>query len=74
MNEWMENLKTSTRIMLAAMVLWAAYAIGGIYNLLDLHGLASGEDVAILLIGGIAVLYALKMILGKFVDQESSEK
>jgi hypothetical protein len=60
--------------MLAAMVLWTAFVIGGLYSLFNLHSVHTGGKVTLLLIGGIAVLYALKMILGKFIDQESSKE
>jgi hypothetical protein len=59
-------MKTSTRIALAAIVIWAAFLVGGEEaDLFDLYGSRSE-----LLIIGVVVCILLKFILGAFVDKK----
>jgi hypothetical protein len=65
-----EEQKTSTRIMLATMVLWTFFIIIGGRSGMDLHGIRHGEVVFGILFLGNIVIFLLKLILGSYVDQK----
>jgi thiamine transporter ThiT len=64
-------MKTSTRIFLAAIVVWIAFIVGG--QKADLFSLYS-DDMQELVIGGVVLCILLKFILGALVDKKSDSK
>ena len=64
-------MKTSTRISMAAIVVWTAFMVGGVEAELFDFG---GDDRNELVIVGVVVCILLKFILGAFVDKKSNSK
>jgi|TARA_E500000331_G_C16674306_1_gene462617 hypothetical protein len=60
-------MKPSTRIALAAIIIWVAFLLGG--EAADLHDFGS-KDSRQLLIIGVVVCILLKFVLGVFVDKK----
>jgi uncharacterized protein YneF (UPF0154 family) len=60
-------MKTSTRIALAAIIIWVAFLVGGVEaDLFDFRGDNRNELIVI----GVVVCILLKFVLGVFIDKK----
>ena len=62
-------MKTSTRIMLAAMVLWVPFIVVSERT----FGSIDPRDVLPYNIGGLVVIYLLKLVLGALIDEKKAK-
>jgi hypothetical protein len=62
-------MKRSTRISLAVSILWFGFILLGSRNLMNFHGMRD-EGSLVSLIVGLAVIWALKLVLGSMVDNK----
>lgn len=62
-------MKTSTRIMLAAMILWVPFMLI-LVGKEDMFGNIYSSDVETYTIIGLVVILLLRLVLGSFIDKK----
>jgi len=65
-------MKTSTRIMLAAMVLWVPFMLI-LVGEEEIFGFIRSSNVFNYTIAGLVVILLLKLVLGSFVDEKKAK-
>ena len=65
-------MKTSTRIMLAAMVLWVPFMLI-LVGKEDMFGSISSSDVKTYTIIGLVVILLLRLVLGSLIDKKKAK-